>query len=80
MKKIVEAEHEDKIWAAREFIRGLEKVQEEQYEKLLKEIGYDKEEGFELALFDYIYNYEGDDLGFEEYLVFCGIIKLEDVL
>ena len=65
----IKGEWEDLIYKNKEFIRELRKVADDYYDSLVFEMendGFDKEK-YEDCLFEYIFNYDGDD-EFEEYL------------
>ena len=71
----VKAEHEDKIYPVREFICRLQRIQDEQFENLLKELredGFPEDERSADRLFDYCYNSDIDEevVCFEEFCDF----------
>lgn len=72
----ITAKHEDLIYPQRMFLRELEEIQEERFNKLLEEIYPEYQESIDKDLFtsflnDYIFNYD-EDLSFEEFLELFG--------
>jgi len=64
---------DDRIFATKDFINELSKVQDRYFKKLCKKLSIPKES--EDHLFDYIYN-ERDELTFGEYLDKLGLGEL----
>jgi hypothetical protein len=62
---------EDVIYKEREFIREINEIVNNKFEKLVKDLGLD-EAGTDW-LFDYIYNCDDETISFEEFLAEAGL-------